>query len=115
MEIWTGRNQQLHNSERIKDMEGKHELKEAIRKEFSIGLSRLPTYEFAYLFEIKLRTLLKKSFEYMKEWLSIVKQGRIVHRDPNKVDDKFEKKGPLRESLGLVEYSKKEEAEMKQQ
>ena len=115
MAIWKGRNEQLHNTQRIKDMEGKGEVQKAIRNEFRIGLSRLPAYGFAYLFEMRLLTLLKKSFEYMKEWLYIVKQGRIVHRDPNKLYDDFDKKGPLRESLGLIEYSKKEEEETKQQ
>ena len=38
MTIWTGRNKQLQETERIKDMEGKKEIIAVIEKEFGVGL-----------------------------------------------------------------------------
>ena len=42
----------------------------------------------------------------MKEWLAIIKQGRIIHQDPRRVIDGFTKDGPLKKLLGLVELGK---------
>ena len=44
----------------------------------------------------------------MREWLAIVKQGRIAHRDRNKLEDEFSSEGALKRTLGLVEYTEEE-------
>ena len=50
----------------------------------------------------------------MIEWLSIIKQGRITHRDRNRVIDNFEREGALKRSLGLIEYTEKELEEIEE-
>ena len=52
---WKSRNSKLHNTEVIKKMEGHAELISAIKEEMKIGLSKLPTTQFAYLFDTILR------------------------------------------------------------
>ena len=47
-----------------------------------------------------------------RDWLAIVKQGRIVHRDSRRLDDKFENEGSLKKYLELVEYTEEELAEV---
>ena len=56
MSMWVGRNQKLHNTARIEAMEGKSEVIEAKKKEFDIGISRLPAYEFSYILDQKSKT-----------------------------------------------------------
>ena len=112
--MWTGRNQQLHNTARIEAMEGKQEIIDAIESELDIGLSGLAAYEFSYLFRPKLEELVSKTLESMREWLSILKQGRITHRDRNRVIDNFAREGALKRSLGLIEYTEKELEEIEE-
>ena len=54
MNIWEARNKQLHETDRIKDLEGKKEIMEAIEAEYELGLRYLPAYGFSYLFKKKL-------------------------------------------------------------
>ena len=95
-------------------MGGKKEIIDAIEAEFDIGLSGLPAYEFSYLFRPKLEELASKTLESMREWLSIIKQGRITHRDRNRVIDNFAREGALKRSLGLIEYTEKELEEIEE-
>ena len=44
-----------------------------------------------------------------RDWLSIVKQGRIVHNDSRRLQDEFEDNGALKKYLHLVEYTAEEE------
>ena len=39
--------------------------------------------------------------ESMKHWLAIIKQGRIVHNDQNRLMDEFTHKGALNKALCL--------------
>ena len=56
-----GGNKQLHHTERIKDMEDRKEIIEAIKKEYKVGLSRLPAYVFSLMFKKKQEELIKES------------------------------------------------------
>ena len=86
-------------------MEGRQEIIEAIQKEYSIGLGRLPAYGFSGMFKKKEEELIHSSMESMKHWLGIIKQGRIVYKDPNRVTDGFSQPGALQKSLNLLELN----------
>ena len=86
-------------------MEGRKELIKAIQNEFKVGLSRLPAYGFSIMFRKKESVLITESMDSMRTWLSVIKQGRIVHQDPKRLCDDFDKKGALRTSLELQEYT----------
>jgi hypothetical protein len=74
--IWTGRNKQLHNTNRIHELEGLPELVHSICTEWSIGLSTLPAVDFSHLFSRSLEELLQKSIKSQKDWLAVIKLGR---------------------------------------
>ena len=85
-----------------------NEIMTAIKKELEIGLSSLPAYGCSHLFKIKVNNLARKSMDGLRDWLAIVKQGKIVHKDRKRIVDKFSGKGALRDSLGLVELTEEE-------
>ena len=65
---------------------------EAVKAEYAIGLSQLPAYGFTEMFRQKEENLIKESMDTMKNWLGIIKQGRIVHNDPRLKDGYCENK-----------------------
>ena len=103
MFVWMARNEQLHKTERIKELEGRQELIEAIKNEYAIGLSRLPAYGFSDMFRQKEEEIVKESMNTMRNWLGIIKQGRIVFEDPKRLHDKFDTDKTYKQSLDLVE------------
>ena len=106
--IWIGRNQQLHQTDHILDMEGRKEMIQAIKDEYKIGLGRLPAYGFSYMFKSSPDDLAKSSLEKIKHWLAIIKQGRIVYEDPQRIEDEFFTKGALYKALDLNELNEME-------
>ena len=95
MVVWIGRKEQIHKTDKIKDLEGRKELIKAIQE---VGLSRLPVYGFSFMFKKKQNELVKESMDSMKTWLSIIKHGRIVHLDPKQIQDEFDMEGALQTS-----------------
>lgn len=98
---WTARNTQLHLTDRIHEVEGRTELLQAIEVEWNIGLSCLPHNDFGYLFTMSKQTLATKSLTCQKDWLAMIKKGRELHRDHNRVQDAFTHPGALRTWIGL--------------
>ena len=62
-------------------------------------------YGFTGMFKKKEEDLIKSSMESMKHWLGIIKQGRIVYKDPNRITDGFSQPGALHKSLNLLELN----------
>jgi hypothetical protein len=101
-QIWTGRNNKLHKTKIIQDLEGLPELQRSIRTEWSIGISTLPASDFSqHLFKLNLEVFLNKSVDAQKDWLAVVKLGRRLHNDPNIHIDGFSSKGPLSRWIGI--------------
>ena len=67
--MWQNRNEQLHKPDTLLEMEGKKELNKSLLKEWRLGLSDLPAFEFTHFFRIKKDKLLKKSIDGKKDWL----------------------------------------------
>ena len=105
MEIWQFRNDALHNPINIDTMEGREVLDETMRKEWDIGLSKLPILEFSYMFRIKEDTLLNKSTQAKKDWLQTVKLARELYKDYT-TQDEFDTNPALREWIGLPKLVK---------
>ncbi len=101
--IWTGRNKQLHETNKIQELEGLPELQESIRTEWTIGISVLPAVNFSYLFLTDLQTLVSKHIDSQKDWLALIKLGRSLHNDPNTNHDGFSVKGPLSRWIGITD------------
>ena len=106
--IWVGRNQQLHQTDHILDMEGRKEMIQAIKDEYDIGLGRLLAYGFSYMFKSKPEDLASSSLDKIKHWLAIIKQGRIVYEDPQRIEDYFFTTGALYKTLDLHELNENE-------
>ena len=99
--IWEERNQRLHQTENILDIEGRQELLTAMTNEWSLGLSVLPASDYGYLFTKPLTFLQNQSLDWQKDWVATVKQGRELYRDHHRIDDGFSRQGPLREWIGM--------------
>ena len=108
MSVWMARNEQFHKTDRIKDLEGQDILNKAIKEEHAIGLSWLPAYSFSWMFMKKENEMMKESNDTMRNWLGMVKQGWIVHKNPIWFKNKFYNNGALKKSLDLVEYTDEE-------
>jgi hypothetical protein len=96
-----GRNNKLHETKIIQELEGLPELQQSIKTEWAIGLSTLPATDFSHLFKLRLDVLLQKRVDTQKDWLAVVKLGRRLHKDPNTHIDGFSTKGPLSRWIGI--------------
>ena len=108
--IWEDRNNQLHETERIKDFEGAEILKQSIIKEWNQGIGHLPASEFSKLFQTNLDTLLAKNLEYQQHWFIVIRQGRILLDPTNVISDEFETSTALQKWLGISYNIKDKEA-----
>ena len=100
--IWNDRNTQLHHTDRIKEMEGRFPLEIAIRREWYIGLGRLPASEFAYLLSGSIDRLLESSLPSMRRWLAVIRNGRILLDKDNVISDEFMTNESLRKWVGII-------------
>ena len=99
--LWEGRNKQLHQTERINDLEGMPLVREAIETEWRIGLGRLPASQFSQYFSLPLDKLLERSHDHLKTWLSTIRQGRILLDPSNLCHDEFEEMSSLQKWLDI--------------
>ena len=99
--VWESRNEQLHQTERIHDLEGMSVVRDAIKKEWDIGLGRLPASQFSHYFNIPMEKLLLKSHEYLKSWLMTIRQGRILLDPENLLHDEIETSDTLQKWLDI--------------
>ena len=101
-QVWGDRNSRLHDTEIIKDMEGKQKLEQAIRREWDTGLGNLPAAEFSYLLSGSLETILKRPIFSLRRWLAIVRNGRILLDTTHLITDEFMEDEALRRWIGII-------------
>ena len=99
---WDVRNKQLHQTERIKQFEGRDPLVTAITREWNIGLGHLPASEFAYLLSGTLQSLLQSSLAALCRWLALIRNGRILLDPSNLIHDEFLSNYSLRNWVGII-------------
>ena len=101
-EIWTSRNTQLHETERVKELEGVSILRQTVMKEWEQGLGRLPAADFSHYFSMKSEELMNFSTDYLKSWLLIVRQGRILMDGRHLLNDEFATSRTLQQWIGIT-------------
>ena len=101
MDIWTFRNESLHEPHVIQELEGRQQLDDTIFMQWNRGLGPLPPHDFSHLFRIKIADLQNKSIEGKKDWLATVKLGREMHEDTLIHEDIFDTNDALRFWIGL--------------
>ena len=104
-----GRNQYLHETERIHELSGKDKLTDAIRREYNIGIGSIPAAEGSYMFRMKIEELLSKDIQYLKDWLVITRQSRKVHKDPELINDEITENKALRKWIGINAQEEEDE------
>lgn len=82
-------------------MEGMTVVEDSIKQEYKIGLGHLPASEFSHLFRNKVEELLKKSDETLMNWITIIRQGRILMDSTNLVEDDITHSKALQSWLGI--------------
>ena len=100
-QIWEFRNKQLHHTERIRELEGMTTVIDAIKAEWNIGIGHLPASQFSHHFKLPLEQLLKKDHEYLKTWLMIIRQGRILLDPRNLCHDEIGESDTLQQWLDI--------------
>ena len=105
-QMWEHRNEYIHQTNIIEDMEGITILNNTIKKERNKGLSILPMLEFSHLFRLTEDELVAKSTEGKKDWLATVKLARELHEDNNQQHDDFDINNTLRNWIGLPKRNK---------
>ena len=98
---WTHHNKQLHETQRIADMEGMQLVRKVIQSKYDRGIGRLPACDFSHLFRNKISILLGKDDDTLKNWLLIIRQGRILLDNQNIEQDDFQTNATLKKWLGL--------------
>ena len=100
-DIWIGRNEQLHNTDRIHELQGRPLVLSAIEAEYQLGLHRLPACEFSIYFSTPLNIRLQSPLENLRIWLLTIRLGRQLHGGIDLIQDDFYTNGPARQWLGL--------------
>lgn len=111
---WKARNQQLHETDRIKQLSGLPHLITAIKLEWDIGLGTLPAIDFSHLFKLPLPQLLQKTSDTLIDWFSVIRTGRILHEDPNLPRDIFYSNQALCRWVGIDNLKKVHKQQKKQ-
>ncbi len=99
--VWQYRNQKIHNTPILAELEGDEKLNVTIRKEFEVGRNRLPP-RFERYFQVGIDKVLSESLVYRKNWLRAVRKAREKFFDDILVQDEFSvKDGYFRKWLKL--------------
>ena len=108
--IWDTRNQQLHKTARIQDMEGIPLLLQSIQNELNIGLGRLPAYEYSSYLKVPMQVIQQKPPEWQKHWFLVIRQARLLLDADNLISDEFASSSTLQKWIGLSYSITDEEA-----
>ena len=100
-QLWAGRNEQLHKTDRIKDLQGLPTLIDAIQHEFQLGIHRLPACEFSIYFATPVDSLIKRDISALRTWLLTIRLGRDLYGGSDIIVDEYSTNGPHRAWLGL--------------
>ena len=100
-ELWEFRNKQLHETDKLHELEGLATLKSAVKAEWNLGLGQLPASDFSHYFTMSLEKLMKFTVDYLKSWFMIVRQGRIMMDKRNIIEDEFTTSKTLQQWVGI--------------
>ncbi len=99
--VWQNRNDKIHNTPLLAELEGEHTLNVTIRNEFTVGRSRLPP-RFQRYFQVGIDKVLSETLNYRKNWLRTVRRARENFFDNNILEDEFsDENGYFRQWINL--------------
>ena len=96
--MWNHRNQEMFNSGLVNTLSGEELLKQAIQRELAAGLQGLLPIYSSY-FRTTTRSLFSKPVEYMKQWLVIIRRGRV--QSGHMYDDEIARNQTVQKWIGL--------------
>ena len=96
--MWNHRNQEMFSEEKINQLSGEELLKRAIQRELAAGLQGLSPLYSNY-FRTDTRRMFEKPVSYMKQWLVIIRRGRM--ENGTRYTDEIERNEIVREWIGL--------------
>ena len=97
--MWNHRNHEMFSNGKVDTLSGEELLKRAIQRELSMGLQELSPLYSNY-FNTDTRRMFNKSITHMKQWLVIIRQGRMATRIS--YTDKIERNPTVPEWIGLI-------------
>ena len=103
--IWEIRNHQLHETDKINDLQGISQVKQSIQSEFNLGLQFLPASEFSIYFSTNVNIVMQRPIDNLRQWLLNIRLGRSIHGGINTIHDAFSVNSPFRSWLGLPDIS----------
>ena len=95
------RNDAVHETQKLKELEGVPLLNQVIKRHWNVGVRRLPLTEFSYMFRITLTDLIKKSVDTKKSWLATVKRSRKMYEKESYIEDEFDNNEVLAKWIDL--------------
>ena len=96
--MWNHRNQEMFSEEKVNQLSGEELLKRAIQRELAAGLQGLSPLYSNY-FRTDTRRMFEKPVSYMKQWLVIIRRGRM--ENGTRYTDEIERNEIVREWIGL--------------
>ena len=96
--MWNHRNQEMFSEGKVNQLSGEEMLKRAIQRELATGLQGLSPIYSNY-FRTDTRRMFKKPVTYMKQWLVIIRRGRMAHG--TLYTDEIERNDTVRQWIGL--------------
>ena len=101
--IWETRNKKIHDTKIVEDLQGRKLLEAATRREWEIGISTLPLSEYASLFRRNVNSLITGPLPQLKRWFSIIRNARILLKDPRLISDEFTTNNTLKTWAGIID------------
>jgi len=99
--VWENRNNKLHQTDKIRELGGRRDLIASITSERNIGLHSLPPHDFSSYFSGSNEELLKQNTEFLRMWLSVIRNARFLHKDQSLLIDNFVTNETLRKWIDL--------------
>jgi len=96
--MWSHRNQEMFSEGKVNQLSGEDLLKRAIQRELAMGLQGLSPIYSNY-FHTDTRRMFNKPVSYMKQWLVIIRRGRM--ENGTQYTDEIERNTIVREWIGL--------------
>ena len=103
--LWKGCNEQLHDTQRIEELQGRPHVINLIKAKYILGLHWLSACEFSMYFSFPVESLITRPLSTLKHWLLTMRLGREFFGGDELVQDVFSSNGPARTWLGFPPLS----------
>ena len=87
--IWEIWNHQLHETDRINDLQGLSQVKQSIQSEFNLRLQFVPSSKFSIYFSTNINIVIQHPIDNLCQWLLNIRLGCSIHGSINTISDVF--------------------------